>query len=566
VSLATATGRRRIGELLIDVGLVEQETVDEAARRQQVTGTPLGELLIEQGSISDADLAAVLSYQLDTPLADLSHETSDEDALRLIPEDLAKSKHVLPLRLEGGELLVAMAFPGDLRAIAQLGERSGRRIRPLLAMRSDIADVINQRYRVLGDVQEALTRYAQERKAVEPRFIAPLLAGVDENAPVVQIVNLVFTQALRDRASDIHIEPQEQHLRVRFRIDGILHDATQLPKELAPSIASRIKVMANLNIVEKRRSQDGQIQLQLDDHEADVRVSTIETIWGEKIVLRILDKTRSILDIRDLGMEEGVLERYLELMKSPFGMLLCVGPTGSGKTTTLNASIQELDRVTRNVMTIEDPIEYIIENATQIPINIQAGRTFATGLRSILRQDPDIILVGEIRDQETVEIAMNAALTGHLVLSSLHAIDTMGAVMRLIDLGVPRYMVTSSVVALVAQRLVRKLCNKCKVETRPQILESALLKQAHLDTDTVWIGKGCNYCSGTGYLGRVGVYELLILGEEIRNGINSGLSSQELRAISARAGLVTLREQGLHKVAEGITSTQEIFAMLQGAS
>jgi type IV pilus assembly protein PilB len=567
VTIQSVTGpaRKRVGELLIESGLVDDVAVERALARQKLTGTALGEILLDEGLVSDADLAAVLSFQLDTPLVDLGLERTDDEALKLVPEDLAKSRHILPIRIEDGGLVLAMAFPSDQRTLAELRERVTIPIRPLLALRSDIDQAITQRYRVLGNVHAAVGRFEKARTPA-PQLVAPLLAGVDETAPVVQILNLILTQALRDRASDIHIEPQENGIRIRYRIDGTLHDATKLPKDLGPAIASRVKVMANLNIVEKRRSQDGQISLSMDDHEADVRVSTIETIWGEKIVMRILDKTRSLIDVRDLGMETGVLERWGELLKSPFGMLLVCGPTGTGKTTTLYASVNELDRTTKNVMTIEDPVEYIIDGTSQIPINLPAGRTFATGLRSILRQDPDVILVGEIRDQETVEISMNAALTGHLVLTSIHSIDTIGAVYRLLDLGVERFMVTSSLVAVTAQRLVRKLCDHCKTEQKPQMLETALLRQAHLPSDIVYLGRGCNYCAGTGYLGRMGVYELLIIGEELRNGINRGASSQELRSIAQAAGLVTLREAGLRKVAEGLTSTTEVLAMLQGAS
>ncbi|HEV8228571.1 MAG TPA: ATPase, T2SS/T4P/T4SS family [Candidatus Limnocylindria bacterium] len=566
MALAPTARRGRIGDLLVQAGLARPEQIEAALERQKVTGTPLGELLLQQGVLSDAELAAALSYQLDTPLVDLGAEASDESALHLIPEELAKQRYLMPLREENGELLVAMAFPSDTHALDELRAIVKRPIRPLLALHSDIELAIDQRYHVLDDLERHIARFAQQRHEAPPQFLAPLLTGIEQDAPIVQTVNLIFTQALRDRASDIHIEPQETLVRVRFRVDGTLHDVADLPRDMGPSIASRLKVMANLNIVEKRRSQDGQIQVKLDEHEADVRLSTIETIWGEKVVLRILDKSRALLDVQDLGMETGVLERYAELLKSPFGMLLVCGPTGSGKTTTLYASINELDRVTRNVMTIEDPIEYVIERASQVPINPAAGRTFATGLRSILRQDPDVILVGEIRDNETVAIAMNAALTGHLVLSSLHAIDAVGAIYRLLDLGVERFMVTSSVVAVVAQRLVRKLCTHCRYQATPNVLEAALLRRAGMPAATVWRGKGCQYCSGTGYYGRTGVYELLILSEAMRAAINEGGSSPVLRQVAASEGLVPLREAGLRKVADGTTTMQEVIGMLQGAS
>jgi type IV pilus assembly protein PilB len=566
MTVVTSAKRGKIAELLLRAGLVDPAQVEAALERQKITGMPLGEVLIQQGAVSEAELAATLAYQLDTPLVDLAAEASDDAALRLVPQELARQRFLVPLREENGQLLVAMAFPGDDRALDEIRVAARRPVRPLLALRSDIQLAIDQRYRVLDDLQATVERFTSQRAAEPPQFLAPLLAGIEEHAPIVQTVNLLFTQALRDRASDIHVEPQEQSVRIRFRVDGVLHDVAGLPREMGPSIASRLKVMANLNIVEKRRSQDGQIQLKMDEHEADVRLSTIETIWGEKVVLRILDKSRAVLDVQDLGMESGVLERYVELLKAPFGMLLVCGPTGSGKTTTLYASVNELDRVTRNVMTIEDPVEYVIDRASQVSINSVAGRTFATGLRAILRQDPDIIMVGEIRDNETVAIAMNAALTGHLVLSSLHAIDAVGAVYRLMDLGIERFMVTSSVIAVLAQRLVRKLCLRCRYEAKPNMLEAALLRRAGLPAETVWRGKGCQYCSGTGYYGRTGVYELLILGEELRAAINEGRSGQALRETAAAAGLVTLREAGLRKVSDGTTTMSEVIAMLQGAS
>ncbi|MBI3522602.1 MAG: Flp pilus assembly complex ATPase component TadA [Chloroflexi bacterium] len=562
--MAVETARKRLGQILVDAGFVDAGALEEALKRQQVSRQPLGQILQAEGLISRDDVAAALSLQFDTPLIDLGLEETQEAALRLVPESFAREHHLLPLRIQGAMVVVAMAFPDDKRTILELQKRTNLGIRPFLAPREDIDQLITQRYRVIGDVVTAVERYEVEHKP-SPQFVAPLLVGVDENAPVVQIVNLIFTQALRDRASDVHVEPQERDVSIRFRIDGTLHEATRLPKDVGPAIVSRLKVMANLNIVEKRRSQDGQIQLTMDGREADVRVSTIETIWGEKAVMRMLDKSRALINVEELGMESGVLERYQELLKAPFGMVLVVGPTGSGKTTTLYASVNELDRVSRNIMTIEDPVEYIIEGTSQVPINPTAGRTFASGLRSLLRQDPDVILVGEIRDQETVEIAMNSALTGHLVLSSLHSIDTVGSVFRLVDLGVPRFMITSSTVAIIAQRLVRRLCERCKVERRPQIVEAALLRQAKLSADTVFGPGGCNYCSNTGYLGRVGVFELLIFGDEIRAAVNEGGSAQELRTKALRAGLVTLRDAALQKVVEGLTSPADVLAILQGA-
>ncbi len=561
---APTVPRRRIGEMLVEAGLLTNEQIDFAVQRQKQSGKAFGEVLLDAGLVDETALAAVLSAHFDMPLLDLRSTNIEPAALKAVPEELARERFLIPTAIDDETITVAMAFPNDKLAVDAVAERTKRRVVPELALRSEILLTIQQQYKVVGDVGALSETFIAERRPTTA-FIAPALSNIAEDAPVVQIVNLVFGQALRDRASDIHIEPQQDRLRIRYRIDGVLHDATALPKDVAPAISSRLKIMANLNIVEKRRSQDGQLSLSMEGREVDVRVATVETIWGEKIVCRILDKSLAYLDLTQVGLDLGMLERHRELLRQPYGMILVCGPTGSGKTTTLYASLNEIDRVKKNVTTIEDPVEYVIDGINQVPINATIDRTFAKGLRALLRQDPDVILVGEIRDAETADIASNAALTGHLMISSIHANDALGALFRMIDLGVERFMITSSLISVISQRLVRKLCVHCRTEVPPSAAEAALLREAGVPVDMVFTGTGCNYCSGTGFLGRIGIFELLVLSDDLRTAINQGASSQQLREMAEREGMVTLRQDGLHKVARGVTTVAEVLSVVQSS-
>ena len=554
--------RRRIGDMLVDAGLLTPEQIEQAIQRQKQTGKAFGEVLLDAGMVDEVGLAAVLSAHFDMPLIDLRSVTFDQAALRLVPEELARERLFIPTELTDARITLAMTFPNDKLAIDAVRERTGREVTALLALKSEILLTIQQQYRVVGDVGALSESFIAERRPATA-FVAPALSGIAEDAPVVQIVNLVFAQALRDRASDIHIEPQQEKLRVRYRIDGVLHEATSLPKEVASAVASRIKIMANLNIVEKRRSQDGQLSISMEGRDVDVRVATVETIWGEKIVCRILDKSLAYLDLAQVGLDLTMLERHRELLHQPYGMMLVGGPTGSGKTTTLYASLNDIDRVKKNVTTIEDPVEYVIDGINQVPINAAIDRTFANGLRALLRQDPDVILVGEIRDVETAEIATNAALTGHLMISSIHANDAIGGLFRLMDLGVERFMITSSLISIISQRLVRKIDPHCRIELPASPAEMALIKSIGIETDAVFTGQGCNYCSGTGFLGRTGIFELLAMSDDLRSAINQGASSQALRTLAEAEGMVTIRQDGIRKVARGITSVAEVFSVLQ---
>jgi type IV pilus assembly protein PilB len=383
---------------------------------------------------------------------------------------------------------------------------------------------------------------------------------VDEHAPVVQVVNKIVTQALRDRASDVHIEPVDTKVRVRFRIDGALKEVLSLPANMGPALISRIKIMADMNIVERRRPQDGQFEITVDGKGLDVRVSTTSTIWGEKAVLRLLDRSRSLYRLADLGMPPGPGDLYSRIVRSPFGMVIVSGPTGSGKTTTLYATLSEINRPDINIMTIEDPVEYVFPSVNQIQISEQAGLSFATGLKSILRQDPDVILVGEVRDVETARIAVQSALTGHLVLSSVHAIDSVSALYRLLDMGIESFLITSAIVGVVAQRLVRRICTSCAETYEPSMQDLAVYRKLGGAEKDEWVrGKGCNFCSGTGFFDRVGVYEVLGINDDIRQCVVNGQPPRVAREIAMQNGLSTLQAEAIRLVEQDITTIDEVI-------
>jgi type IV pilus assembly protein PilB len=546
----------RLGDLLLRNQIISPEALAQALAEQPSSGLRLGALLVQLGLLGEQELAQALSEQMSIPTANLHSETPDAAALALLPESVAREKLALPLRLTENTLEVVAADP-DLELAADLSRRTGKTVSLLVAPRSDVTQGLNRAYRVLLDV-------AQHVQALGT-LPSPRTGGVQvdeapaDAAPVVQIVNLVLTQALRDRASDIHLEPQEHQMRVRYRIDGALHDALTLPIQVAPAVVSRIKILAGMNIVERRRPQDGQITMTLDDREIDLRVATTATIWGEKCVLRLLDKNRSLLRLHELGMPDNSHTDYSKLIRAPFGMVLCAGPTGSGKTTTLYATLAELNEPHRNIMTIEDPVEYVVSSINQIQINEQAGVTFATGLKSILRQDPDIILVGEIRDVDTARIAVQSALTGHLVLSSLHATDSAAALHRFLDMGIESFLIASSVVAVVGQRLVRRICSYCKQPFQPTDEELAFYRESGGESKTTfYAGTGCNFCSGTGYRDRIGVYELMNMTPELRRLIVGWATQEELRRMAVSQGMQTLQEEALALIDQDVTTISEV--------
>jgi type IV pilus assembly protein PilB len=548
--------QKRLGELILESGLLTPEQLDQALVEQQRTRLPLGQVLLAQGLVDEAALAGVLSLHFKVPRVDFSKTRVEKEALALIPEAYARENTILPIRLRNDELEVATVDPGDLALLAELKVMTRKKIKPVLGVSSEINKAILQFYKLEGGVSRHVRSFEE---SLQPTGGGRRLAEVKQDAPVVQIVDLIIAQGVEERASDIHIEPQQDHLRVRFRIDGVLHDATKLPMTLAAPIASRVKLLANLDIVDKRHSQDGQIQTTVEGRPLDIRVGTIETIWGEKVVLRLLERSRSILRLDTLGFSPSMRETFMELIRSPYGMILVTGPTGSGKTTTLYAALNELDSAEQNIMTIEDPVEYTFDNVNQIQINRLAGITFANGLRSILRQDPDAILVGEIRDKETAGISVQSALTGHLVLSSLHATDAVGAIYRFLEMGIEPFMVASSVIGVEAQRLVRRICEQCAVPEKPAIEQFAFYEAIGGKGSTFMHGTGCAHCSHTGFHGRVGIFEILKVTDSVKQLIVRASAPEALRRHVIDAGMITLSQAGLAKIDEGLTTIGEVM-------
>jgi type IV pilus assembly protein PilB len=553
-------GGRRLGEMLVTQGVADEGDVLAALGEQSARGeSRLGLLLVERGALTEAELARALAAQYGLRVVDLRAVTPTPEASGLLTEASARTLCVLPLAIDGDVVIVAVADPTP-HALERVHAVFARSIVAVVTSPSDIMTAIGGAYRALTNVDDQV--HAFEVRDRLRRDAARLeTANANDEAPVVQVVQLIIAQGLRDRASDIHIEPSADRIRVRYRVDGALHDVVNLPESIGPAVVSRIKVMANLNIVERRRPQDGQISLQVEGRDVDIRVSTTAISGGEKVVLRLLDKSRPLYALSQLGMPGDIAERFRAILRAPHGMVICAGPTGSGKTTTLYGSLGELNTPERNIMTIEDPVEYTFPTINQIQINERAGITFANGLRSILRQDPDIILVGEVRDVDTARIAVQSALTGHFVLSSLHATDSISALFRLLDMGIEAFLVASSVTAVVAQRLVRRVCVHCVRPHQPSPEELEFLKVfgGHRMVDNFVIGAGCNFCSQTGFLDRIGLYELMPITDEIREMIIDRRSHEDLRKLSQAQGMRTLQEESLRLVQDGITSLGEVI-------
>jgi type IV pilus assembly protein PilB len=554
-----------IGNFLVERGLVTESQVLQARAEQEQSSGRLGEVLIDQGALGQRDLVGALAEYFGMPGTDLRRDKPEAEALALVPEEMVRQYLAIPIRLDDDGLYVAMGDKPSDELLRMLTETSGHPIRPMLAPLTDIRWAIDSNYRAIGGVDKLVQAF----EAVEVSRKRPERAAVEEvteDAPVVQVVARILTQAKRDRASDVHIEPSQEEVRVRFRIDGALKEVLKLPVSMGVGLVSRIKIMAGMNIVERRRSQDGQLTTEIDGKPTDVRVSTTATIWGEKCVLRILDKNRSVLRLGDLGMPKDTDATYSKLVRAPFGMVLCAGPTGSGKTTTLYATLTEVADPTRNIMTIEDPVEFIFPSINQIQTNEQAGLTFASGLKAILRQDPDVILVGEIRDVETARIAVQSALTGHFVLSSLHATDSVSALHRFLDMGIESFLIASSVVAIVGQRLVRRICPSCKTAYTPSDDERAFYEENNGPEKAVFYhGTGCNFCGNTGYQDRIGVYELLQMTPEIKRLIVGWATQDELRRLAQQQGMRTLSEEAIRLVSEDVTTVSEVIRSIYTA-
>ena len=549
------SSRKSLGELLVEEKLITPEQLDNAVNLQQKQGGRLSEILLSQGLVKAQDLAAVLSVKLNVPLIDLQRHKIQPEALRLIPEDVARKHTLIPLDMVGNSLVVVMADPQDIQTIEDIKAQVKMNIEVALGISTDILGAIDLNYRSVGEIEKQVKEFAPPVEEV-----TVVTAELVAKTPIAQTLNLLLTQAVRDRASDIHIEPQEDRLRIRFRIDGILHDILSLPLGAATPLVSRIKVLAEMNIAEQRRPQDGQFSVSVAGRDIDIRCASMSTAYGEKVTMRILDKALSLFTLPKLGLLPDSLKKLQLMMKSPFGLILIGGPTGSGKTTTLYALINSLNRTENNIMTVEDPIEYHFKDINQTKVNPKAGITFANGLRSIMRHDPDVILVGEIRDNETATIAVQSALTGHLVLSSVHANDAVGVLFRMVDLGIERYLLASTLVGISTQRMVRRLCPHCLAPYQPSPEELADYDEELSERPKIFYGSGlgCNLCGNIGYQGRTGIFETMLMSEEIRSMLLTNTSAVDIKKQTLKEGLVTMRHDGMLKVKQGITTISEI--------
>ncbi len=544
---------RRPEEELVEEGLITAEQLRQAQAEAVRSGQTVRQALVRLKWIDPGTLAQWLSRFLGIPRVELGSYLVDAQVLEALPEALARKHRVIPLFKLGQTLTVATADPMNLAALDELRLRTHITIDPVVATEEEILQAIEEYYGAKGHLEELVTDLTQEKLGLKAGQAPELkrLQGLVTEPPVIRLVNLLLSDAIRARASDIHLEPEKEIFRVRFRVDGILREATTLPKHLEPAVVSRVKILANLDIAERRRPQDGRFRVAMEGHEVDLRISVMPCIDGEAVVLRLLDTQGLRVGLEELGMEPELFSRYQALLKRSWGILLVTGPTGSGKTTTLYASLAGLNAVEQNIVTLEDPVEYRLDGIRQIPINPAVGLTFATGLRSILRQDPNVIMVGEIRDQETAEMAIQAALTGHLVFSTLHTNDAPTAITRLLDMGIEPFLVASSLIGVAAQRLVRVICPDCKEPDR-SAPDAGFFK-----------GRGCRRCEMTGFRGRIGIFELMGLDEQINRLTLAKGSAAQIKEAAIQKGMRTLREDGLAKAASGVTTIDEVMRVIQ---
>lgn len=544
--------KKRLGDLLVDNGIISQEQLEEALVEQRKSKRKLGDLLITQGYITEQQLIEVLEFQLGIPHVSLFKYQIDPAITQIIPESMAKRYQVLPFMKEGSKLMVAMADPLDYFAIEDLRMSTGFRIEPAISSRDELTRAIARHYGMRDSMSQMMVELPTQEEIEETEI-------TDEDSPIVRLVNQMIQQAVSLRASDIHVDPGENNLSIRYRIDGTLRTERIIPKQMQGYITARLKIMAKLNIAERRLPQDGRIKMQFDYKMVDIRVSSLPTMHGEKIVLRLLDLSTGVKSVDSLGFSDGNAAAFQEMISKPYGILLITGPTGSGKTTTLYAALNQLNTESANIITIEDPVEYQLEGVNQVHVNPAIGLTFAAGLRSILRQDPNIVMVGEIRDTDTAEIAVRASLTGHLVLSTLHTNDAISTISRLRDMGVEPYLIASSLLGVVAQRLVRKICPDCREDHKPTEQESIMLRRHGLPEHVIYHGRGCGSCNNTGYRGRIAIHEVLTINDRLRQLITESASIEELRAAGKSQGMVQLMEDGFLKVSKGITTLQEVM-------
>ena len=566
-----SVGTARLGELLVKANLITDEQLKKALQQQDNSGGRLGSNLVKLGYVSEDDITSFLSKQYGVPSINLSHFEIDPTVVKLVPPEVAQKHLVIPLNRTGSVLTVAMADPSNIFAIDDIKFMTGFKVETVVASETSIKNAINRYYDSAGLVHDIMKNFddrevSQVGESDEEINISELQQAT-EDAPVVKLVNLILTEAIKKGASDIHIEPYEKSFRVRYRIDGVLYEVMSPPMKLKAALTSRVKIMAQLDISERRLPQDGRIKIRMTGKEMDYRVSTLPTLFGEKVVLRLLDKSNLQLDMTKLGFEAKALANFEAAILAPYGMVLVTGPTGSGKTTTLYSALNRINSPETNIMTAEDPVEFNLPGINQVQMKAEIGLNFAAALRSFLRQDPDVIMVGEIRDYETAEIGIKAALTGHLVLSTLHTNDAPSTVSRLLNMGVEPFLVSASTNLILAQRLVRKTCRDCKEEV--QVPASALVNLGFSAQDgkslTCYHGKGCSNCSETGYKGRLALYEVMVINEEIKKLVLDGASTIELREAARKNEMRTLRESGLQKLREGITTVEEIMRVTTGS-
>jgi type IV pilus assembly protein PilB len=544
--------KKRLGDLLVESGLITAEVLQQTLKEKR-NNQKLGDAFIEKGLLTEQQLIEVLEFQLGIPHISLYRYPIEEQAVAIVPRDFARRHFLMPVKRDGDKLFVAMADPMDFTVIDDLRLTTGFQIERAISAKDDIIRAQKKYYDIDDSMEEFLDLLPQGTSLKDDGRIT------EEDSPIVKLVNQIIQQGVQLKASDIHFDPHETKLVVRYRIDGMLKTERSLPKHMQNMLTARIKIMANLNITESRLPQDGRIKMNLDMHPIDLRVSTLPAIYGEKIVLRILDLGSSLNKLENLGFNQLNMKRFSKLITQPNGIILITGPTGSGKSSTLYATLNKLNTEEVNIITVEDPVEYQLGGINQIQVNTAVGLTFASGLRSILRQDPDIVMVGEIRDTETAEIAVRASLTGHLVLSTLHTNDSIASIARLTDMGVEPFLVAASLSGVVAQRLVRRVCRDCKQTYKVTEREKEIFVKRGIKIEAISRGKGCGMCNMTGYKGRIALHEVLVIDEHIRQLIMNNRPIMEIRDYAMKTGTIFLIDDGFLKVKQGLTTTEEVL-------
>lgn len=550
--------RKKLGDALVDASKITKEQLEEILKEQRITNKRLGELLVEHKYVTEDDIIEVLETQLGIPKVNIESIVVDKESVKTIPENLANRYVLMPVGFNGKRLKVVMSDPLNIFALDDVRISSGYEVEPYISTRDDIKKAIG-RYYSTQLVRKAAEDLSKEQDTSQAEEDTSSDFDAVKNAPVVRLVESIISNAVKQRASDIHIEPFDKYVKIRYRIDGELQEVLRPNKDTLGALITRIKILANLNIAEKRLPQDGRILMKVDDKDIDLRVSVLPTVYGEKVVIRVFGRDNGVVSKEKLGLVGENLEKLENIIKSPYGIILVTGPTGSGKSTTLYTVLNDLNQNDKNIVTVEDPVENLLEGINQVNVNVKAGLTFAAGLRSILRQDPDIVMIGEIRDNETAEIAVRAAITGHLVLSTIHTNDAPSAVVRLTDMGIEPYLAATSITGVIAQRLVRRICPHCREEYKADNFEKDILGSDESDDVTLYKGKGCSYCNHTGYLGRIAVFEIMEITRKHREYILKNQSTDAIRDLSLKCGMKTLRMSCQELVMHGITTIEEMI-------